>query len=187
MSRIDQLLDAYRRHSSIPLKENLPLTQRIWFLVHPPEEERRLRHHLTEFEMTTTEAKLAWKEIDLSQSFAPWFKEFDPDDDQRLEALKTPEDIEDYADPHYSEYLARRIEDVMHEAGESAPQTVFAITGLMELYDFTHVSDVMDALSTDLKGIILLFFPGERENNTYRFLGARTGWDYLATPITLEP
>ena len=39
---------------------------------------------------------------------------------------------------------------------------------------------------TQLKGIVLLFFPGEREGNTYRFLGARTGWNYLATPILTE-
>ena len=65
-------------------------------------------------------------------------------------------------------------------------RTVFAITGLMELYDFIHVSQVMDALSKDVRGVLLIFFPGEREENTYRFLGARTGWDYLATPITSD-
>ena len=30
------------------------------------------------------------------------------------------------------------------------------------------------------------FDPDERESNTYRFLGARTGWNYLATPILTE-
>lgn len=44
----------------------------------------------------------------------------------------------------------------------------------------------MDALSKDVRGVLLIFFPGEREENTYRFLGARTGWDYLATPITSD-
>jgi hypothetical protein len=32
----------------------------------------------------------------------------------------------------------------------------------------------------------MIFFPGEREGNTYRFLGARDGWDYLAVPILAE-
>ena len=31
--------------------------------------------------------------------------------------------------------------------------------------------------------VLLVFFPGEREANTYRFLGARDGWNYLAVPI----
>lgn len=56
----------------------------------------------------------------------------------------------------------------------------------MELYDFVQVSAILEALDSHLPGILLLFFPGEREGNTYRFLGARTGWNYLATPILAE-
>jgi hypothetical protein len=56
----------------------------------------------------------------------------------------------------------------------------------MELYDFIHVSDVLDALDNSYPGVLLVFFPGEREGNTYRFLGARTGWNYLAIPILAE-
>ena len=32
----------------------------------------------------------------------------------------------------------------------------------------------------------MLFFPGEFENNNYRLLDARDGWNYLAVPITLH-
>ena len=57
----------------------------------------------------------------------------------------------------------------------------------MELYDFVHVSTVVEALEAHrFPGVLLLFFPGEREGSTYRFLGARTGWDYLAIPILAE-
>jgi hypothetical protein len=65
-------------------------------------------------------------------------------------------------------------------------RTVFAVSGLMDLYDFVHVAAVLSTLDDRLPGIVLLFFPGEREGNTYRFLGARTGWNYLATPILAE-
>jgi hypothetical protein len=70
---------------------------------------------------------------------------------------------------------------------DQADGTVFAVSGLMDLYDFTHVSAVLDTVEQHkLRGILALFFPGEREGNTYRVLGARTGWNYLATPILTE-
>jgi hypothetical protein len=33
-------------------------------------------------------------------------------------------------------------------------------------------------------GRLLVLFPGEYENNSYRLLDARDGWSYLAVPIT---
>ena len=31
-----------------------------------------------------------------------------------------------------------------------------------------------------------IFFPGQYEQNNYRLLDARDGWNYLAVPITLD-
>jgi hypothetical protein len=31
-----------------------------------------------------------------------------------------------------------------------------------------------------------VFFPGVYENNNYRLLDARDGWNYLAVPITMQ-
>ena len=42
------------------------------------------------------------------------------------------------------------------------------------------------ALEASFTGYLLVFFPGEKEGNTYRFLDARTGWNYLAVPILSE-
>jgi len=63
---------------------------------------------------------------------------------------------------------------------------VFALTGLMDLYDFVHVSELIEAMLQDFRGHLLVFFPGEKEGNSYRFLDARTGWNYLAVPILSE-
>lgn len=187
MSRLDQLIAAYRRHASIPLKPGLPVAQRVWFLVYPPEDERRLKNHLAEFEIATSDADLHWKEIDFSEAFAQWMNTYE-DEEERTACLKDPDITENYADPGFSEFLASKIRQVADEIDPSRiERTVFAITGLMELYDFIHVSDIMEELGNDIRGILLLFFPGERDGNTYKFIGARTGWDYLATPITLEP
>jgi len=45
---------------------------------------------------------------------------------------------------------------------------------------------LIESLEQTFTGYLLVFFPGEREGNTYRFLNARTGWNYLAAPILCE-
>lgn len=185
MARIDQLLASYRRHVSLTPRGNLPLSQRVWFVVYPPEEERRLVNRIPEFEIATRDEGLNWRRIDLRGAFADWMDTYEPD--ERADCLATPDIVEAYADPGFADYLAERL----RQALDSVPpadtvHTVFALTGLMELYDFVHVSAVLEALDSKLPGVVALFFPGEREGNTYRFLGARTGWNYLATPILTD-
>jgi hypothetical protein len=186
MSRLDQLVKSYRNHAAIPLKQSVTVAERTWFVVYSPDEERRLRSRLAEFEIATKDSGLLWREIDLTGTFARWLDSFD-DPEEREASLAAPSIVENYADPGFIDYLASIIRQAVAEVPASEiERTVFAITGLMELYDFIHVSQVMDALSKDVRGVLLIFFPGEREENTYRFLGARTGWDYLATPITSD-
>ena len=185
MARLDTLLANYKRHLSVPLRQGLPLSQRVWFCVYPPDEERRLQTFIENFQMVTTEASLGWKRIDLSGSFANWLDTFDPG--ERDEIKNDQEIVESYAEKGFCDYLA---EEVYRKAAEVspdlAPRTVFAVTGLMDLYDFIDVSSVIEALSKDFQGLLAVFFPGEREGTSYRFLNARTAWDYLAVPITCE-
>ena len=63
MARIDQLLESYRRRVSLPLQANLPLSQRVWFVVYPPEEERRLANRIGEFEIATRDRGLEWRRL----------------------------------------------------------------------------------------------------------------------------
>jgi hypothetical protein len=48
------------------------------------------------------------------------------------------------------------------------------------------VSELVSRVESSIRGRLLVFFPGEHENNTYRFLDAREGWNYLAVPITSD-
>ena len=185
MARIDQLLTNFCRHVALPPRTNLPFSQRVWFLVYPPEDERRMKNRIGEFELATREADLDWHQVDLTGSFADWIDTYDSE--EREACLADPEVVEDYADPGFCDFLCRRIMDAMAAISpEQAERTILAVTGLMELYDFVHVSYVVDALNTQYPGAILLFFPGERVENTYRFINARTGWNYLAVPILAE-
>jgi hypothetical protein len=186
MSRLDQLIQSYRRHAAIPLKQNVTIAERTWFVVYSPDEERRLRSRLAEFEIATKDCGLLWQEIDLTGSFTRWLDSFG-DAEERDAVLAIPDIVEDYADPGFRDFLADRLRHTVAAApAAEVDRSVFAVTGLMELYDFIHVSQVMEGLGNAMRGVLLLFFPGEREENTYRFLGARTGWDYLATPITTD-
>lgn len=64
--------------------------------------------------------------------------------------------------------------------------TVMAVCGVASLYGFTQVSLVLKEVVHEIQGRLLLFFPGEFDNNNYRLLDARDGWNYLAVPITLH-
>jgi hypothetical protein len=185
MARIDQLLESYRRHVSLAPRGHLPLSQRVWFVVYPPEEERRMANRIPEFEIATRDKGWGWQRIDLKGAFADWMDTFDPE--ERKKCLADPDIVETYADPGFAEYLGDRLRRELDSVPEAdAVSTVFAVSGLMDLYDFVHVSAVLETLDSHLPGVVVLFFPGEREGNTYRFLGARTGWNYLATPILAE-
>jgi len=183
MNRIDQLLENYRSHIQMPLRLGLPASQRVWFAVYPAADERRLLNRIDEFEMVTKDAGHPWCRIDLKGSLALWLSSVD--EEERAEWFKHPNDIELYAKTEWKDFLTEFFQ--MEVSHVRAPEhTVFALTGLMDLYDFLHVSDLIESLEKTFPGYLLVFFPGEKEGNTYRFLDARTGWNYLAAPILSE-
>lgn len=185
MARLDHLIANYKRHLGIKLRSDMPLSQRVWFLVYPPEEERRLQYRLEEFRIAAAEAGLGWLQIDLTGSFTRWIDTFG--EFEKKSILQQQDIIESYARKGFCRYLAETMtRQATMVPAEQAPKTIFALTGLMELYDFIDVSSVIDALSKDFPGVLAVFFPGERENTSYRFLNARTSWDYLAVPLTCE-
>jgi hypothetical protein len=187
MARIDHLLASYKEVAARPLRSGLPLIKRVWFLVYPPEEERRLISRITEFEMATTAGPLHWHRIDLSGAFAQWIDTF-TDEDERRAILADPGIVEEYAQTMFRDHLRDLIAlQIAALPTDQRSSTLVALTGLMELYDLLHVSEVIEVLDPSFPGILAMFFPGEREDSIYRFLGARTGWDYLAVPILSDP
>ena len=68
---------------------------------------------------------------------------------------------------------------------KSTENDVVTICGIASLFGFMKVSDLINAVKDKIKGRLVVFFPGEYDdNNSYRMLDARDGWNYLATPIT---
>lgn len=180
MNRIDRLIENYRSHIQMPLRLGLAAPQRVWFAVYPAGEERRLINRIDEFEMLTKDAGHPWVRIDLKGRLAEWLASVD--EEERADWFKNSGVIDLYAKTEWRDVLTKFFtEEVSHAAAPD--RTVFALTGLMDLYDFIHVSELIEWLVEGFPGYLLVFFPGEKEGNSYRFLDARTGWSYLAVPI----
>ena len=61
---------------------------------------------------------------------------------------------------------------------------VVAVVGLASLFDFMRVSSLIERVEDSVRGRLLVLFPGEYQRNTYRFMDARDGFNYMAVPIT---
>jgi hypothetical protein len=83
------------------------------------------------------------------------------------------------------QYAAGRLRVALTAEGVDE-DTVIAVQGVACLFGFTRVSLVLKEVVKDIRGRLVVFFPGEYEGNNYRLLDARDGWNYLAVPITLH-
>jgi hypothetical protein len=133
-----------------------------------------------DFELATKDAQLHWHPMSIKGQFVTWLDSFPPD--EREACFAQPDVLETYA---RSDFKGRIIAYVMGEMAKATEpeSTVFAVTGLLELFNYLHVSDVVSEIEISFPGFLLVFFPGERVGNIYRFLCARNGWNYLAIPI----
>ena len=183
MNRIDRLAENYGNHMRMPLQPGLPASQRVWFAVYPAEDERRLVNRIDEFDMLTRAAGHPWARIDLACCFADWLDSID--EEERAIWFAYPDSIDLYAANEWKGILSDFVKVAVARVAEP-DRTVFALTGLMELFDFIHVSELIGSIEEWFPGYLLVFFPGERDGNTYRFLDARTGWNYQAVPILSE-
>lgn len=181
MSRIDTLAERYKRYIALPWQKHLSGAQRVIFIVYDKADERRLRVRKELFEMATKEAGRGWIECDLTNVFAQWMA----NTEYRESYFESPEDLELKLESDFLEHVAGRVKNVL-EAPEADENAVVSIYGVASLFGFVRVSDLMEAIERGIQGRMVVFFPGEYENNNYRLMDARDGWNYLAVPITLH-
>lgn len=179
MSRLDDLADQYERHISAPWQRNLAGAQRIVFVVYPKEDERRLLVKLKEFEHRTKAAGHGWRELNLSNCFPEWMAA----EEYREEYFRHPEDLALKLDSEFAEFCAARLREALLAADHN-DDGVLALHGVSGLYGFTRLHFVLQKIESDIRGRLVVFFPGAYDQNAYRLLDAREGWNYLATPIT---
>jgi hypothetical protein len=181
MGRIKELSKRYRNHISAPWQRNLAGDQKAIFLVYPKEDERKFRARLELFEMATIDAGHNWKSFNFTKTFANWMA----NTEYRKLYFESPEDLTMKLRSDFLQFTAQELRKVLM-APDVNDDTVVAVYGVASLYGFTKVSLVLKEVVRDIQGRLLLFFPGEFDNNNYRLLDARDGWNYLAVPITLH-
>ena len=181
MSRIDILVERYKRYIVLPWQKHLSGSQRVIFIVYDKADERRLRARKGLFEMATKDAEHAWIECDLTNVFAQWMANAE----YRDSYFESPEDLDLKLEADFLEHVAGRVKDVL-EGPEADENAVVSIYGVASLFGFVRASELMERIERDIRGRVVVFFPGEYENSNYRLMDARDGWNYLAVPITVH-
>lgn len=181
MGHIEELAARYGSHITPPWQRNLAGDQKVIMVVYPKEDERRLRTRLGLFEEATTAAGHGWHHVNLTECFASWMSQTE----YRDEYFGEPESLEMKLRSAFVRHVADIILEALNVAGVDE-DAVVAVEGVATLYGFVRVSLVLNEVVKSIKGRLLVFFPGEYENNNYRLLDARDGWNYLAVAITLQ-
>ena len=181
MGRIEDLADKYERHISAPWPRNLAGAQKAIFVVYDKGDERKLRAKRREFEMRTRDAGHKWREVDLTDVFPRWMAQ----DEYREAYFESPEDLNLKLQAEFIEFTAEQLRIALIET-DVDEDTVVGVFGAAALYGFARISEVLRHVEGDIRGRLLLFFPGDHDQNNYRLLDARDGWNYLAVPITLH-
>lgn len=132
--------------------------------------------HLPSFEIATRQAGHGWRLCDLTDVFAHWMAQ----QEYRETYIESPEDLPS-PHPDFERSVAARLRGDLKGSAES---TVVAVAGVASLFGFMKVSKLMEMVESSIEGRLMVFFPGEYEDNTYRLLDARDGWNYHAVPIT---
>jgi len=180
MSRINRLIQSYSSYIAVPWRDDTASAQRVIFCVYNENEELRLRVKLDEFDIATRQAGHDWAVFDLTDTFAEWLtsQRYATSYFQQPHLLST-------LLPRYLTFIANAFTRFVqgHEIGDNA---VVALQGVGSLFGFLKVKEVVDQLAPQVRGRLLVFFPGSYENNNYRLLDGYDGWNYLAVPITSD-
>src|SRR4051812_30041839 len=133
MAELDLLLKAYESHVSTPWREGLSGSERVWFLVYSPTNERRLRHRIDEFAIVTRDAGFGWKHLDLTDAFPQWIAS------QRHSEgfFKRPDGL---PEKRFVESAASRIKATLESAGN---RDVVAVSGISSLFGLTPLAAVL--------------------------------------------
>jgi hypothetical protein len=181
VGRIEDLAEIYRRHIATPWQRTVAGAQRVVMVVYDKDLERTLRARKLVFETATRDAGRDWFEIDLSAAFAEWIAA----DDYADAYFASPEDLQLKLEAEFPEFVAERLRETLRNAGVTV-NAVVAVHGVGALFGFARISQILKLVEVDIRGRLVVFFPGQFERNSYRLLDARDGWNYLAVPITLH-
>lgn len=172
---------AYERFVGAEWVRSVAPQERVWFALYEPRDERRLRLRIGAFEEATIRAGHGWFACDLTDEFARWMAS----QEYRESYFESPEDLTDDLLDDFAERLAETVRSVL-SSPEADEKSVVAIYGIGSLFGLARVSLLLEKVAPQVRGRLLVFFPGEVVGSNYRLLDARDGWNYLAIPITAQ-
>jgi len=178
-NNVDGLIQAYEKVVSGKWVETLSAQERIWFLVYDPDSQRKVDFRISDFENATKKAGKKWANISLKDCFTEWMATHEYRDEYFLD----PDSLVDQLEFDFKNFA---IENTIQKIRKHQidHETVIALTHVASLFGFARLSDILNHIAGEIKGRLLVFFPGEFEKNQFRLLNARDGWSYLARPIT---
>jgi hypothetical protein len=181
MGKIEELAEKYSKHISLPWQQTISGAQRIIIIIYDKELERTLRARKNAFENATKEAGHKWFEVNITHAFSSWMAA----DEYREAYFEAPEDLNLKLEAEFAQYVAGHISMCL-EKPDVDHASVVAVFGAGSLFGFARVSHVLKLVEHKIKGRLAVFFPGQFEDNNYRLLDARDGWNYMAIPISLH-
>jgi len=179
MGRVEELAAVYQHHLGVPWQRTLSGAQRVVLVVYEKEMERVLRARIGEFEQATRRGGRGWKLVDCTTWFAEWMA----NSDYRDAYFEDPALLGMKLDGEFRPAVIRRLTAELEGAGEN---TVVALLGVAALFGLVRVSELIRQVEQSIRGRLVVFFPGTKNENNYRLLDARDGWNYLASGITLH-
>jgi hypothetical protein len=178
MGKIEDLAERYYRHVCVPWQRTVAGAQRVVIVVYDKSLERAFRARKAEFALRTDKAGRAWVEFDCTRAFAGWMAA----DEYRDAYFESPADLA-MKEGEFREHVIAQLRERLRAATDT---TVVGMTGVGSLYGFVHIHEIVRAVEPDIRGRLVVFFPGSKVGNNFRLLDARDGWNYLATTITLD-
>ncbi len=182
MTRIDLLRKNYQRICGLPWDRNVAGPQRVWLAVYDKEDERKLRLRMGLFEEATHQAGHHWHRIDFTDAFASWLCG-PPYADYAESYFESPGRLGAAPLAAFKRAVAGQLADALKTV-EPGDDTVVAVSGVASLFGFFRISELLPLVEANIRGRLLVFFPGVYEQDNYRLLDARDGWNYHAVPIT---
>ena len=179
MGKVEELAAVYERHISNPWQRSLSGAQRVMLVVYEKELERALRARIGEFEQATRRSGHDWTLVDCTKWFAEWMAA----DEYREAWFEDPDLLGMKLEGEFREAVANRLVTRLEAAGDD---DVVAVLGVASFYGFLRVSEVIRSVEQTIRGRLVVFFPGTKNESNYRLLDARDGWNYLAQGITLH-
>lgn len=154
------------------------------FAVYDRADELRLRAHIDAFATAATATGYTWTLVDLTDEFPRWLAS----QEYRDAYFESPGELAGYPVGQI-EGFADHLGDVITTTlkTHSGPNDVVALLGVGALFGLARVSTLVESIKHDIGGRLLVLFPGEYHpnDNSYRLLGARDGWNYLAHPLVV--